>query len=373
MSEPRVIPVALGARTYDVVIGAGLLSRAGSYVAPFAKSGRTFVVTDRIVADLHLAALQDGLDRGGVRTEAIVLPPGEQTKSFAGLERVCDELIAREIGRNDIVVAFGGGVIGDLAGFAAGVVKRGVDFVQIPTTLLAQVDSSVGGKTAIDTRAGKNLVGLFHQPRLVLADLDVLDTLPLRERLTGYAEIVKYGLIDDPAFFDWCEANGPKLRSGDRAALAQAVAISVAAKARIVAADERESGARALLNLGHTFAHALEAAARYDGALLHGEAVAVGLGLAFALSARLGLCERQDSDRVRRHLDLMGFATDLQRLPGGPYRPDDLMAHIAHDKKNEGGRLTFILVEGIGRAFVQKNVSPEAVRALLTAELTPAQ
>lgn len=368
----QTVTVPLGERSYDVVIGEGLLARAGAMIAPLAPRRRAFVVTDENVARLHLAALRASLQQAGVESGEIVLPAGEHTKRFAALEALCGELIAREIDRTDIVIAFGGGVIGDLAGFAAGIVKRGVDFVQIPTTLLAQVDSSVGGKTAIDTAAGKNLVGLFYQPRLVLADVGVLATLPERELRAGYAEIVKYGLIDDPRFFDWCEAYGASIVAGVSEATAQAVNVSVKAKARIVGADERESGQRALLNLGHTFAHALETCAGYDGALLHGEAVGVGLGLAFELSAHLGLCPRQDSDRVRRHLRQAGFDLDLRTLEGGPFDPAALLAAMAHDKKNQGGKLTFILARGIGQAFVQPDVSPEAVRALLTAELAAA-
>lgn len=370
MSEKvSTVRVGLDARSYDVVIGPGLLGEAGARIAPFAPNKRVAVVTDEIVAKLHLGALGDGLERAGIAWTPIVLPPGEQTKSFAELEKLCNALIDLELERKDLIIAFGGGVIGDLAGFAAGIVKRGIDFVQIPTTLLAQVDSSVGGKTAIDTRAGKNLVGLFYQPRLVLADLDVLDTLPVRERLAGYAEIVKYGLIDDPDFFEWCEANGAKLRAGDQAAMAYAVKKSVEAKVRVVMEDERESGARALLNLGHTFAHAFEAGAKYDGALLHGEAVGLGLSLAFKHSARLGIASGQDATRVEKHLDLMGLPVNAATAPGGPYDADALLKAMAHDKKNEGGKLTLILARGIGQAFVQKEADPAPVRALLKEEL----
>jgi 3-dehydroquinate synthase len=372
MNEPARVCVALGARAYDVVIGDGLIAQAGTRIAPFAASGRVFVVTDENVARLHLPALETALAAGGLRSARIVVPAGEQTKGFSGLERLCDALLAAEIGRKDLIVAFGGGVIGDLAGFAAGIVKRGVDFVQIPTTLLAQVDSSVGGKTAIDTPRGKNLVGLFHQPRLVLADLGVLSTLPAREMRCGYAEVVKYGLIDMPDFYDWCEARGAHLLSGDAQALTHAVRVCVEAKARIVASDEREEGARALLNLGHTFAHALEASAGYDGALLHGEAVGAGMALAFELSTRLGLCARQESARVDAHLRAMGFGRDLRDLPGGPYRSDRMLAAMANDKKVDAGRLTFILAHGIGRAFVAKGVDPAPVRALLDDELAGA-
>ncbi|MEJ0022443.1 MAG: 3-dehydroquinate synthase [Alphaproteobacteria bacterium] len=368
----NTVTVPLGDRSYDVVIGEGLIARAGALIAPFAPRKRVFVVTDENVARLHLPALRTSLGAAGINIREIILPPGEHTKRFAALEEVCGHLIDGEIDRKDLIVAFGGGVIGDLAGFAAGIVKRGVDFVQIPTTLLAQVEF-FGRRQDRDRYArGKNLVGLFYQPRLVLADIDVLATLPKRELLAGYAEIVKYGLIDDPAFFEWCEANGASIVGGSRDATAHAVTISVKAKARIVGADERESGQRALLNLGHTFAHALETCAGYDGALLHGEAVGVGLALAFDLSAALGLCARQDSVRVRRHLERMGYGLDLRTLSGGPYDPAALIAAMAHDKKNDSGRLTFILARGIGQAFVQKDVSPDAVRTLLSGELAAA-
>ncbi|MBI1186765.1 MAG: 3-dehydroquinate synthase [Alphaproteobacteria bacterium] len=366
MSDPSIVRVALGARSYDVEIGAGLIARAGERVRRLAK--RAAVVTDAHVAALHLAPLMQSLAGAGVAADAIVLPPGEAQKSFAGLQDVCGRLIDLGVERTDVIVALGGGVIGDLAGFAAGVLKRGVDFVQIPTTLLAQVDSSVGGKTAIDTPQGKNLVGLFHQPRAVIADLDTLATLPARQMRAGYAEIVKYGLIDDADFFGWCEANGPHVLAHDRAALAHAVRVSVEAKARIVAADEREAGVRALLNLGHTFAHALEASAGYDETLLHGEAVGAGLALAFRFSAQLGLCSTDDARRVSAHLESAGLVSDIRALAGGPYAPSRLIEAMLHDKKAEGGQMTLILAQGIGRAFVQKDAPVAAVRALLDAE-----
>ena len=371
-NEPIVVQVALAERAYDIVIGRGLLASLGARTKALRPGARTVIVTDENVAKAHLAAAEASLAAAGIESSAIVVPPGEGSKNIATFERVCEAIIAARIERGDLAVALGGGVIGDLAGFAAGIIKRGVDFVQIPTTLLAQVDSSVGGKTAIDTPAGKNLVGLFYQPRLVLADLDVLGTLPVRELMAGYAEVVKYGMIDDPDFFQWCEANAAKIRAGDPEALAYAVKKSVEAKARIVAADEREGDVRALLNLGHTFAHGLEASAGFDGALLHGEAVGVGCGLAFKLSHRLGLCSGQDSARVSRHLAAAGFETDLTRLAGGPYDPDALLAAMAHDKKNRDGKLTFILARGIGQAFVQHGVDPAAVRALLADELAAA-
>lgn len=362
------IPVRLGARSYDVVTGANLIARAGELIAPFAPSNRVFIVTDQNVARLHRPALTSALDAAGLKNWTITLPPGESAKSFAGLEMLTRHLLQAGIDRRDLVIAFGGGVIGDLAGLAAGLVKRGVDFVQIPTTLLAQVDSSVGGKTAIDTPEGKNLVGLIHQPRLVIADLDVLSTLPERELRAGYAEIVKAGLIGAPAFFDWCEANAPAILAAKPAALARAIDEAIAFKARIVAADETERGERALLNLGHTFAHALEAHAAYDGALLHGEAVAAGIHLAFQLSAQLGHCPPAAAARVSAHLAAAGFITDLRRLPGAPYDPAKLTALMAADKKNQAGLLTLILARGPGRAFIDRDAPADVVLELLQQE-----
>jgi 3-dehydroquinate synthase len=365
VSEPISIPVSLDPRAYDVVVGGGLLAEAGGRIATLAPGARVAIVTDRNVARLHLAALEASLDAAGVGHVSFILPPGEGQKSFTGLEQLSTSLLASGLERRDLVIAFGGGVIGDLAGFAAGIVKRGLDFVQIPTTLLAQVDSSVGGKTAIDTPVGKNLIGLFHQPRLVLADLDVLKTLPERELRAGYAEIVKYGLIDDPDFFSWCERHSRDVLAASPEALAHAVAHSVKAKARVVAADEREAGQRALLNLGHTFAHAFETEVGYDGALLHGEAVGTGMICAFAFSARLGFCPAADADRVRDHLVGAGFALPSS-LPGAPYDVDRLLVHIAQDKKAEAGGLTFILARAIGAAFVHKRTPADAVRAFLS-------
>jgi 3-dehydroquinate synthase len=362
------IHVNLAERSYDVLAGPGLIARAGGLVAPFAAAGRVFVVTDAHVAALHLEALTASLAQAGLTQHAIVLEPGEGTKSFAGLEQLTRGLLQQGISRKDLIIAFGGGVIGDLTGLAAGLVMRGIDFVQLPTTLLSQVDSSVGGKTAIDTAEGKNLVGLIHQPRLVLADQDVLATLPARELLCGYAEIVKIGLINDRPFFEWCEANAQKLLACEPEALAYAIRTAIAAKARIVEADEREAGPRALLNLGHTFGHALETVAGYDGALLHGEAVGAGMALAFAHSAKLGLCSAQDATRVRNHLAQAGFTTDLRRIPGAPHDADQLVALMAADKKAEAGKLTLILARAIGDAFVQKNADAEAVRAFLKEE-----
>lgn len=357
--------VDLGARSYDVHVGQGLLARAGELIAAFAPAKRVFIVTDQNVARLHRPALLASLDAAGLKNWTVTLPPGEATKSFQGLELLCRHLLQAGIGRKDLVIAFGGGVIGDLAGLAAGLVKRGIDFIQIPTTLLSQVDSSVGGKTAIDTPEGKNFVGLIHQPRLVLADLDVLTTLPARELRCGYAEIVKVGLIGDADFFAWCEANAARVLACESDALAHAVKHAIAFKARIVEADEREEGKRALLNLGHTFAHALEAHAAYDGALAHGEAVGAGLALAFAHAAGLGLCPRQDADRVRAHLDAAGLNTSLAALPGAPYDAEKLLALMGEDKKAEAGALTLILAGGIGQAFMRKNADVGALRAFL--------
>lgn len=366
----QVVHVPLGARSYDVVVGPGLLAQAGSAIAPLLKRPFAAIVTDETVAALHLEALTGSLARAGIESRAIVLPPGEGTKSFAHLEALLTQLIDAGVERTDMVLALGGGVIGDLAGFAAAILRRGVDFIQIPTTLLAQVDSSVGGKTAIDMPQGKNLVGAFHQPRLVLADTGLLATLPAREVRAGYAEVVKYGLIDDAPFFDWLEANAAALLGGDTAARTQAVARSVAAKARVVAADERESGQRALLNLGHTFGHALETALGYDGALLlHGEAVAAGMGLAFDLSVRLGLCPAADAARAKAHLRASGLPAglaDVEKLAGRALPDaDELIRLMAQDKKVAQGRITFILTRGIGRAFIARDTDMDAVAALL--------
>jgi 3-dehydroquinate synthase len=362
----QTIHVDLGARSYDVHVGAGLLARAGALIAPCAQSKRVFVVTDKIVAGLHLGALTASLEGAGLSVRAVALPPGEETKSFTGLEQLSRALLREGISRRDLVIAFGGGVIGDLAGLAAGLTMRGVDFVQIPTTLLAQVDSSVGGKTAIDVAEGKNLVGLIYQPRLVLADLDVLMTLPARELACGYAEIVKAALIGDADFFEWCEANVAGVLACAPGALAYAVRTAVAFKARVVEADEREQGQRALLNLGHTFGHALEAAGGYSDALKHGEAVAAGIALAFQFSARQGLCAGQDAARVEAHLARAGFVTDLHALAGAPFDADQLMTLMAGDKKAEADSLTLILARGIGQAFVQKHADADAVRAFLS-------
>lgn len=364
----HTIHVSLGARSYDVHVGAGLIARAGELIAPFAPTKRVFVVTDENVAGYHGGSLNDALVDAGLEVSAFVLPPGEGTKSFIGLESLCAALLEKNISRKDLVIAFGGGVIGDLTGLAAGLVKRGVDFVQIPTTLLSQVDSSVGGKTAIDTAEGKNLVGLIHQPRLVLADSDVLATLPAREIRAGYAEIVKIGLIKDEPFFQWCEALAGDVLKLEPLALTHAIAAAIAAKARIVEADETEQGERALLNLGHTFAHALEAHGGYSSELIHGEAVAAGMALAFKHSAMLGLCSAEDAARVQEHLSRAGFVIDLRALPGAPFDPAKLLALMASDKKAEAGALTLVLARGIGQAFVHKAADAEKLGAFLAQE-----
>lgn len=359
-----IVPVALGDRSYQVRIEAGLLARAGEALAPLARGRAMPIVTDQNLLP-HLATLRASLAGAGIASEAIVLPPGESTKSWSQLEALTDRLLDLGVERSDHVIALGGGVIGDLVGFAASILKRGCNFVQIPTTLLAQVDSSVGGKTAINSRAGKNLVGAFHQPGIVLIDPQVLDTLPARQLRAGYAEVVKYGLIDDFAFFEWCEAHAPALLAGDTAAREYAIAHSVAAKARIVGEDERETtGKRALLNLGHTFGHALEAETGFSDKLLHGEGVAAGVALAFGYSARLGLCPGQDAERVAAHLRAIGLPDGLAAagIPAGGAR---LVEHMLHDKKMAAGTLPFLLARGIGQTYLDKTVDLKAVEAFL--------
>jgi 3-dehydroquinate synthase len=360
--------VGLGARSYEVRVGAGLIDRAGEAMAPLLKRRRTAVVSDETVWSLHGARLTAALEAAGIAVFPVIVPPGEQTKSFEGLADVSDRLLALELDRGDVVTAFGGGVVGDLAGFAAAIYKRGIDFVQIPTTLLAQVDSSVGGKTAIDTPRGKNLVGAFHQPRLVLADLDVLATLPDREMRCGYAEVIKYGLLGDFGFFEWLEANGPAVLAREPQALAHAVARSVEMKAEIVAEDETEQGRRALLNLGHTFGHALESETGYGAALLHGEAVGAGMALAFRFSASQRLCEAQEATRASAAIAAAGLPTTLGEVSRQAFDATQLVRHMAQDKKAEGGKLTFILARKIGEAFVAKDVDAAAVARFLQTE-----
>lgn len=359
-----LVRVELGARAYDIRIEPGLLARAGDPLAPLARGRTMAIVTDENVRP-HLATLQASLAAAGVANEAIVLPPGEGSKSWATLEALTDRLLDLGIERGDHVIALGGGVIGDLVGFATAILKRGCGFVQVPTTLLAQVDSSVGGKTAINARSGKNLVGAFHQPAFVLIDPQVLDTLPPRELRAGYAEVVKYGLIDDFAFFEWCEANGAALLAGDSQARETAIAHSVAAKARIVAEDERETtGKRALLNLGHTFGHALEAETGFSDRLLHGEGVAAGMALAFAYSAARGIAPGQDAERVAAHLRAMGLPDGLAAA-GIHASGTRLVEHMLHDKKMDAGTLPFLLARGIGQAYLDKSVDLTDIAAFL--------
>lgn len=359
-----IVRVALSERSYDVVIEAGLLPRAGEQLAPLARGRRMPIVADENVAP-HLETLRASLDAAGIASEAIVLPAGEKSKSWATLEKLCDRLLELGVERGDHVIALGGGVIGDLVGFATAILKRGCGFVQIPTTLLAQVDSSVGGKTGINARAGKNLIGAFHQPKIVLIDPSVLDTLPTREVRAGYAEVVKYGLIDDAQFFVWCEENGAKLLAGDVAAREYAIAHAVAAKARIVGEDEFETtGRRALLNLGHTFGHALEAEAGFSDRLLHGEAVAAGCGLAFGYSAAHGLCPAEDAVRVSAHWQAVGLPDGLAAAQvDAP--AERLVDHMRHDKKASGGNIPFLLARGIGQTYLDKQVALEDVRDFL--------
>ncbi|MFC7048015.1 3-dehydroquinate synthase [Emcibacter nanhaiensis] len=372
MNNPHPVEtlrVDLGERSYDIVIGTGLLDRAADYIRPVLHRPRTMIVTDENVARHQLPRLEKSLRDGGIGFDTIVLPAGESSKSFARLEKLCEELLDKKLERKDMIIAFGGGVIGDLTGFAASILRRGMDFIQIPTTLLSQVDSSVGGKTGINTAHGKNLVGSFHQPRLVLTDVTTLDTLEPRQVLAGYAEVVKYGLIDDREFFLWLERNGRDLIAGDREKQIYAIKTSCAAKARVVAEDEKETGRRALLNLGHTFGHAVEAECGYSDSIFHGEAVAVGMAMAFDLSVKMGLCPAEDANRVSAHLTEVRL---LARLTGFDHpvckvkmTAEDLMKHMAQDKKVADGKLTFILARGIGKAFITQDVNPQQVREVL--------
>ncbi len=361
----ETVRVGLAGREYDIRIGPGLVDAAGAHVGPLLPRPFTVIVTDATVAALHLDRLTRALAGAGIRSEAIVLPPGEATKSMANLTAVVERMLELKVERDDVVMALGGGVIGDLAGFAAAVLRRGVDFIQVPTTLLAQVDSSVGGKTGVNAPQGKNLIGAFHQPKLVLADVGLLETLPRREFLAGYAEVVKYGALGDLGFFEWLERNGPAMLAGDLAARIHAVKRSCEMKAEIVARDEHERGDRALLNLGHTFGHALEAATGYSGRLLHGEGVAIGMCLAFETSARLGLCAQECPSRLRAHLAAMGMRKDLADIPGPLPDAGGLIALMGQDKKVRQGRLTFILARGIGEAFVTRDVDLGVVRGVL--------
>ncbi|MEB8386357.1 3-dehydroquinate synthase [Rhodobacteraceae bacterium KMM 6894] len=361
----QIVHVPLGDRAYDVHVGPGLLAQSGALIAPLLRRPRVAIITDDNVGAAHLEALRSGLETQGITLTAFSLPPGESTKCWTQLERVVEWLLGAQVERNDVVIALGGGVIGDLAGFAAAILRRGVRFVQIPTSLLAQVDSSVGGKTGINSPHGKNLIGAFHQPSLVLADTNVLETMKNRDFLSGYGEVVKYGLLGDATFFDWLEQNGPAMAAGDQAARIHAVTRSVQMKAQIVARDETEQGDRALLNLGHTFCHALEAATGYSQRLLHGEGVAIGCALAFELSARLGLCSQEDPSRVRAHLHDMKMKVDLSDIEGDLPDADALLTLMAQDKKVLDGQLRFVLARGIGQAFVTADVPAQTVRSVL--------
>jgi 3-dehydroquinate synthase len=362
--EPIRVHVPLGARAYDILIGPGLLAGAGPRLAALFPGRRFGIVTDTEVEKAQLPTLLRSLDAAGLSHASLVVPHGEASKSIARLNEVVEGLLAARLERGDIVLALGGGVIGDLAGFAAAVTRRGMDFVQLPTSLLAQVDSSVGGKTGINSPHGKNLIGAFHQPRLVLADIDALATLPPRQFAAGYAEVVKYGLIDDEAFFFWLEQKQPEIFAGGPAR-AEAIARACTAKTRFVLADEKETGVRALLNLGHTFGHALETTTGFSDRLLHGEGVAIGMVLAHGFSARLGLAPSQDTGRIAAHLSRAGLPTRLADIPGELPATDRLLDAIAQDKKVVRGALTFILTRGIGHSFIEKNVDPAAVRAWL--------
>lgn len=363
------VPVSLGDRSYDISIGEGLLARAGGIVAPLLRRPMTAIVTDSNVAAAHLATLERALAAHGIRSTAIVMPPGEATKSYQHLAELCDRLLAAGIERRDRIIAFGGGVIGDLAGFAAAILRRGVDFIQIPTTLLSQVDSSVGGKTGINSPHGKNLIGAFHQPLAVITDISLLNTLPKRELASGYAEVAKYGLLGDNGFFEWLEAAAPAIMRGDAQARIHAIKRSCEAKARIVAEDETETGVRALLNLGHTFGHALESATNYSQRLLHGEGVSIGMVQAFRFSERLKLCAPGTSERVALHLKGVGLPTHVSEIPGDLPPAATLLDMMRQDKKAQGGKLTFILVKGVGEAFIAKDVPDHDVLDFLTEDL----
>ena len=369
MSEIVTIEVGLGERAYPIRIGSGLIAQAGAEIAAMKPGARTAIVTDENVAAHHLDRLSESLSSAGIQSTPIILPAGEKTKSYAMLERVVEGLIAAKLERNDLVIAFGGGVIGDLAGFAAGIVRRGMPFVQMPTSLLAQVDSSVGGKTGINSPQGKNLVGLFNQPKLVLADTDVLNTLSAREFRAGYAEVAKYGLIDRPDFFAWLERNWQEVFAGG-VARTEAIAQSCRSKADVVARDEFETGDRALLNLGHTFGHALEAATAYDSArLVHGEGVAIGMALAHRFSSRLNLASPDDTARVEAHLQAVGLPWRMADIPGNLPPAEKLLDYITQDKKVSRGSLTFILTRGIGQSFIAKDVPQSEVLAFLRENL----
>lgn len=369
-ADTVTVPVSLGDRSYEILIGKGLIARAGEEIGKRLKGRRVAVVTDENAADAHLKNLETALFLQGFDVTSIVVKPGEKSKSFPVLETVTNAVLEARLERGDALIAFGGGVVGDLSGFVAGIVRRGMNFVQMPTSLLAQVDSSVGGKTGINTQYGKNLVGVFYQPQLVLADTDVLDTLSAREFRAGYAEVAKYGLIDRPDFFAWLEKNWKEVFAGG-AARTEAIAESCRSKAAVVARDEHENGDRALLNLGHTFGHALETATGYDSSrLVHGEGVAIGMALAHRFSVKMNLCGVEDAERVEAHLQAVGLPISLKDVPGGLPDAEKLMDYIAQDKKVSRGALTFILTRGIGQSFIAKDVPPAAVLEFLKERLS---
>ncbi|MEZ5648141.1 MAG: 3-dehydroquinate synthase [Alphaproteobacteria bacterium] len=362
----RRLHLALGSRSYDIVVGDGLLHQAGTLIAPVLQHPRTIIVTDAAVVDPYLKILKQSLSTSGIVVDHIIVPSGEATKSFAELQRICEMALELGMDRATTLIALGGGVVGDLTGFAASILLRGVDFIQIPTTLLAQVDSSVGGKTAIDCEAGKNLVGSFHQPRLVIADTETLNTLPRRDLIGGYAEIVKYGFIRDLGFFNWLEDHAREVLSGNSELRTEAILTSCRHKAEVVAMDEKEVGDRALLNFGHTFAHALEAETGFGSVLLHGEAVAIGMIMAFDFSVRLGLCSMGDADRARQHLQGLGLPVTLPNLRQQTWHLTALLQRMARDKKAMDGKLTFILTKGIGHAFVARDIPHQEVESFLS-------
>lgn len=371
--EAERVHVALGDRSYDIIVGDNAIDQCGEIITKVAKSSRTIVITDENVAPHWLEKVVQSLEGAGLSAKSIILPPGEHTKSYRQLEALLDQLLDQGIDRKTTLIALGGGVIGDLTGFAAAIVLRGINFVQIPTTLLSQVDSSVGGKTGIDTRQGKNLVGAFHQPLCVIADTATLDTLPARERRCGYAEVIKYGVINDRVFFDWLIENGQRVLDGDPDARREAVIRSCKSKAAVVAADEKEAGLRALLNLGHTFGHAIEAQVGFDDILKHGEAVAIGMVMALDMSARLAVAPESARDELKDHLDSLGLPTTLNGLVGDNWTSAALLEHMGRDKKTEGNQLTFILARDIGNSFVAKDVDPEPVAATLDAFIAEAR
>jgi 3-dehydroquinate synthase len=363
------VEVALEGRSYSVLCGAGALSHAMDPIAQLCPNQRLICVSDETVAALHGKTLERACAKAGLDLHLLIIPAGEAQKSFARLEKLCAQLLALEVERSEAIAALGGGVVGDLTGFASAILKRGTALIQIPTTLLAQVDSSVGGKTAINMKAGKNLIGAFHQPSLVVADLAFLDTLAARQWRAGYAEIVKYAALGDASFFDVLEQQGRKALGGDKALLGRIIARAVAGKADIVAKDERENGVRALLNLGHSFGHALESQAGYDGAILHGEAVAAGMGTAFAYAVHLGLCPVADYQRLMRHLQATGLPAHIGKVPGGPYTASAMMQILKNDKKNRQGKLRLVLPKKLGEAFVYEATDLQRLESFLQAQL----